>query len=116
MNSELNEAMKQVAQARADLAYAKAMRSGPFLERLHSNKSLYFAQCGDAIKIGVSSDPNVRIETLQTGAPGKVTLVAAIQKAGDKESECHRRLAHLRIHGEWFRYTEEIDQLIQELS
>lgn len=116
MIAELNEALEELARAKAAQAYAKAKSTAKFANRVYSNKSLYFAQCGDAIKIGASSDPNIRIETLQTGAPGKLTLVAVIPKSGDKESECHKRLAHLHLHGEWFRYTEEVDRLIRELS
>ena len=84
--------------------------------RQHSKKALYFAVCGDAIKIGVSIDPEARLQTLQTGTPGPLRLIATLPKMGSRESECHQRLSHLALGGEWFRYTEEIDQLIKELS
>lgn len=115
-NSELSEALEELAQAKAAIAYGKTIRPQSFTNRRHSEKALYFAQCGDAVKIGVSSTPDVRVETLQTGAPGRLTLLAVIPKSGDKEADCHKTLNHLRIHGEWFRYTEEIDALIRELS
>lgn len=84
--------------------------------RQHKNKYLYFMACGDAVKIGVSSCPDSRLETLQTGAPGELSLVASIPNAGHLEAECHRRLSHLHLSGEWFRHTEEVDALIKELS
>jgi len=85
------------------------------LGRLSQNKYLYFIGCGDAVKIGVSSDPNGRLEALATGAPGRLHLIAMIPKSGHLESKCHKKIAHLHIHGEWFQYTSEINSLIKEL-
>lgn len=84
--------------------------------RLSKNKYLYFIRCGDAVKIGMSSDPESRMQILSTGAPGKLYLLAKIPNSGNIEAECHRKLSHLRINGEWFRYTNEIDRLISELK
>lgn len=113
---EIDDLLEKRAKAISEMAYNKARYNLPDLSRLKVNKALYFVRCGDAVKIGVSVDPNVRLEALQTGAPGKLTLMAVIPKAGPRENECHQRLEHLRIHGEWFRYGFEIDALIKELS
>jgi len=113
---EFAEALADVRLATAHAAYARALNTDKMLGRLHSRKALYFAKCGDAVKIGVSRDPEVRLDELQCGAPGKLVLLAVIPGAGTRERECHRRLTHLHIHGEWFRHTEEVDSLIAELS
>jgi hypothetical protein len=84
--------------------------------RLFKNKYLYFIRCGDAVKIGVSSDPETRMQALSTGAPGKLYLLAKFPNSGNLENQCHKKLSHLRISGEWFRYTYEIDQLIRGLK
>jgi hypothetical protein len=95
--------------------YSKGGGTNEFPHRLHKNKYLYFIQCGDKVKIGVSSDPESRKGSLQTGAPGKLHVIASLEKMGDKENFCHKRLSHLHISGEWFRYTDEVDALIDEL-
>lgn len=86
------------------------------INRLAQNKYLYFIKCGDAVKIGMSSDPESRMQTLATGAPGKLFLLAKIPNSGGLEAECHKKLSHIHITGEWFRYTDEIVRLIGELN
>jgi hypothetical protein len=115
--SEFNNLLEDIAIAKGDLAYIKAKGGAVgFVDKLAKNKYLYFIRCGDAVKIGISSDPNARIETLATGAPGKLFLLAKFSNLGARENECHKRLNHLHIHREWFRYTNEVDDLIKELS
>jgi len=113
--AEMARLRETIALASAQAAYARALFPAKGADRLHVNKSLYFALCGDAVKIGVSSDPPARIADLQTGAPGPLKLIATIASAGHLENECHKKLAHLHLHGEWFRYTPEVDSLIGEL-
>lgn len=116
MPNELTEVLEELARVKGNLAYIKAKHGAVgFTNRLAQNKYLYFIGCGDVVKIGMSSDPNARLEILATGAPGKLELIAMIPKAGNLEARCHKRLAHLHIHGEWFRHTSEIDILIKEL-
>lgn len=113
---EFKKLQEEIALTKGLSAYLRAVNPCKYESRLAKNKFLYFIQCGDAIKIGISSDPEIRLETLATGAPGKLTLIAMIKNCGDKENYCHKYLSHLRIHGEWFRYTEEINKLIKELN
>ena len=115
--AEIRKTMEDIAEARGNLAYHKAMSMpGSFEGKKFKSKYLYFAACGDAVKIGVSSDPQGRIKSLQTGAPGTISILATIPDAGDRECEIHRRLSHLNIQGEWFRHTEEVDTIIGEIS
>jgi hypothetical protein len=104
-----------MAWTKANLAYQKARTHVAFTNRFARNKWLYFIGCGDAVKIGISSDPESRLETIAVGAPGQLCLLAKIANAGQQEADCHKRLDHLRIHGEWFWHTEEVDALIREL-
>lgn len=124
MNKEFEKIMEELAAAKENEMRAKIdafrnktrMGNKPFANRLAKNKYLYFIACGDNVKIGVSSDPNARLETLATGAPGPLYLIAAIPNAGHREAEFHKRFAHLRTHGEWFVYNDEIHEAIKELS
>lgn len=111
---ELQNLVAQRTELAGQLAYLRATAHIP--GQLFSQKYLYFIACGDLIKIGVSNSPDARLETLQTGAPGKLELIASIPKSGHHETEAHKRFDHLRVYGEWFRYTSEIDAFIQELK
>ncbi len=112
---ELKKILEDRAQATANLAYLKAKKHASGLERLARNKYLYFIICADAVKIGISSDPDARLKVLAVGAPSPLKILAKIQNAGHLEAECHKRLAHLKLHGEWFYYAHDVDNLIQEL-
>ena len=67
------------------------------------------------VKIGIACNPYARVKTLQTGNPYKLKVLAVIKHAANIEGDIHKRLAHLHVRGEWFEYTEEIDELIEEL-
>lgn len=114
-STNIQELKDIIKEASAEAAYARIYTAGSF-DRSHKTKSLYFVACGDTVKVGVSNYPEVRMEALQTGASGKLTLVASIPNAGHRENECHKKLAHLRLYGEWFWYTEEVNALIKELQ
>ncbi len=86
-----------------------------FKNRLHKNKYLYFIKCGDAVKIGVSSDPESRMKILGTGAPGELKLLASIPNSGNLESSCHKKISHLHLCGEWYLYNYETKMMIKEL-
>ena len=64
-----------------------------------------------AVKIGISSDPESRRATLQTGAPHHLFLAFAIyagENAFDVEQEAHAILAAHRMPGEWFAVSKEM--------
>ena len=77
---------------------------------------IYLVRAGDRIKIGYAeSDVPGRIKTLQTGCPTPLTLLATFPGGRSVEASLHRRYAHLRTTGEWFRadpvLLEHIDSL-----
>lgn len=68
---------------------------------------LYIIQMGmtGAIKIGRSSDPEVRLTQIQTGCPYRCRLILVAQEQGWREKDIHRRLRRYRtgnFNGEWF--------------
>lgn len=115
-NDEIIRLAREARMAAAEAEYIKISRGVRFAKPKPETKYLYFIQCGDAVKIGISGSPSARLEALATGAPGKLYLIAMIEKSGHREKECHNRLSHLHIHGEWFRYTNEVDELIKEFQ
>jgi len=58
----------------------------------------------NAVKIGVSNDPDARLESLQIGSPVRLRIMYAwsIIKPYIVEKKIHNILSSRRIHGEWF--------------
>jgi hypothetical protein len=79
---------------------------------------VYFIQAGSSgpVKIGTSPNPNKRKTELQPGNPELLVLIADV--AGDirLEHAAHRKLKHLRMHGEWFRPESDLFAVIEELK
>lgn len=71
----------------------------------------YFIRRDDRIKIGHTAIPAVRFRHF-----GVVDVLAVVPNTLISEGEAHRRFAHLRIAGEWFRDDPEIRILAAELS
>jgi hypothetical protein len=76
-------------------------------------RQVYFAQCGDRIKIGVSSNITARLAQLRQGAGGDVKLLASIEGDFEIERALHNKLRMQRIDGEWFRDCAEVRAAIQ---
>ncbi len=80
---------------------------------------IYFVRSGPPggpIKIGVTVDLLKRIKLLQTGNPEKLVLLRAITGDALLERELHARFKHIRIHGEWFKPTDELLSFIDQIS
>lgn len=75
---------------------------------------IYFAQArnGGPVKIGFAADPAKRMQHLQVGSPAKLWFVG--KKPGTQEQErALHVLAHSEhSHGEWFRATERLEEII----
>ena len=71
---------------------------------------IYFIQVGHdgPIKIGKAVDPEKRLQTLQTGTPETLRLLAVIPGDRTREAEIHRHLKAHRQRGEWFAANAEV--------
>lgn len=79
---------------------------------------VYFAQCGEYIKIGVSSNPARRVERLRyerrTFKPATVPhgeplrLLAAIPGDYGQEGDWHYRFREDWVGGEWFLASDDL--------
>lgn len=65
------------------------------------------------IKIGYSANPDERLKELQTGSPVKLHLQATMNGCFKTEKGLHELFNHLRMKGEWFRYTDELKMFIR---
>lgn len=76
---------------------------------------VYYVRGGDFVKIGVAVDVKKRLASLQTSNAVKLNLLMFTNVSIKLERELHAKFAHLREHGEWFRYDPEIERHIYEL-
>jgi hypothetical protein len=72
---------------------------------------LYMIRCQNYIKIGISSQPEVRISALQIGCPFKLEMVGYFlpRNAWVIEHAAHKILTESgrHTHGEWFEMMDE---------
>lgn len=76
----------------------------------------YFVQRGAAIKIGHSGFPKGRIMALQCAFPETLEVLAIIPNSIIDEPSAHRKFAHLRLRGEWFRPAPELLYFISQVK
>jgi hypothetical protein len=76
-------------------------------------QQIYFAQCGDKIKVGISRDVASRLAQLRTGAGGPIQLIAAVDGDLKIEKALHNKLRQFHLDGEWYRDCAETRAAIQ---
>lgn len=73
----------------------------------------------DYYKIGVSTNPKSRIQSLSTASPSGVTAISIVEVHDhySVEYELHQYYAHKRLNGEWFEFApSEIVQVIRHIQ
>lgn len=80
------------------------------------NTYIYFIQSniGGPIKIGLSDNPDLRLEEIQRMSPFKLQILATTIGDYKLENELHKRFKHLRYHDEWFEPGKELLNYISE--
>lgn len=75
---------------------------------------VYFVEAGPKgpIKIGWSQEVDRRIEILQVANAQTLKLLGKIPGTMQDEQALHKRFAHLRIQGEWFKNASEIESFV----
>lgn len=76
---------------------------------------LYIVSNGKAAKIGRAVNVAERLKELQTSSPEPLTLMAAAPIHASIEPYIHKRFAHLRMQGEWFRLTPQLFNFAEAL-
>lgn len=78
---------------------------------------IYFIRSyNEFIKIGTSIDPDGRKESLQTASPKKLHVQAVLEGSYKTEKGLHELFDHIRVRGEWFRYTDEMKWFIRAIQ
>ena len=87
------------------------------LEEYYS-KYLYFIhdEVNQAVKIGVTNNPQKRLNTLQCGNCNKLKIIACFEKCAYLEKTIHKALSDYKCEGgnEWFYMTGEADILVNK--
>lgn len=79
---------------------------------------VYFIQDavhGGKIKIGFSTNPARRVESIQSVNPNMMKVLGTLPGSERMERELHKRFKRLRRHGEWFAPEEELLTYIETL-
>jgi hypothetical protein len=78
---------------------------------------VYFVQADGRgpVKIGYASTLKDRLNGLSTAHHGTLKVLAAMRGTVLEEREMHKRFAHLRIKGEWFKMARELRNFIKSL-
>jgi len=75
---------------------------------------LYFARCGNAVKIGRARDVVVRMVNMQTNNPDPVDCLCSLTGRGHEEDRWHAMFAADLIRGEWYKWTPRLAQAIDD--
>lgn len=89
------------------------------IKRLTGHGLVYFLQAdiGGPIKIGYTRKQKIyrRINELQTGNPYPLRFIGVINDATkDTEKSLHKKFAHIRLCGEWFKDCSELIDYIKD--
>jgi hypothetical protein len=68
------------------------------------------------VKIGHARSVRRRLEQLQGASPYELVILSVIAGGPAREKLIHARFAHLRVRGEWFRYSREVRRFLRAES
>jgi hypothetical protein len=77
---------------------------------------IYFVKHTDYVKIGFTDDIRNRLNHLQVSCPVKLKLLALIEGDLNEENAHHEKFKHLLSNGEWFNYTQELEEYVTSLD
>ena len=73
---------------------------------------IYFISSGDTVKIGKSRNVKMRFNALRLSSPTGLMLEAVFDGYDQIEFALHRLFEKDRLHGEWFKRTKELENII----
>lgn len=81
-----------------------------------SHWRIYFVEAHGYIKIGFTRDLDRRVSVLDQVFPEPIILLHHIPGTTRTEMELHRKFAHLRVRGEWFRKAPDLMDYIEQIK
>lgn len=91
----------------------KALKERATSAYYQANRKIYFVQCGDFVKIGSADHVGSRLDSLTTGNPYPLKLLAAIWGSTTDERRLHRIFQSDRVKGEWFKFDFQIKEYLK---
>ena len=82
-------------------------------------RSVYFILAEEVakVKIGIANNPYTRLSELQSNSPVHLKLIRFKKRCTvSTERAIHVLYEHLREHGEWFKFDEELQLLVESLD
>lgn len=73
---------------------------------------VYFVEGAGLVKIGVSVNPQKRVDDLRIGSPIPLSLLGYYPGGFEGEQELHRRFQDDLSHGEWYNPSYALDVVI----
>lgn len=83
---------------------------------------VYFAQAHSLVKIGLSSNPKLRLQALRTACPYPIRVLRVVDggrgvaEGREAERVYHETFAAQHAHGEWFHVSPELLSFVAELE
>jgi len=90
----------------ADETYGKGADCIYFIHALGTNR----------LKIGWASDLPIRFHWLSCASPFPLLLICTIPGTRSDEADMHKRFSHLRVHNEWFIYSNELKEFTDNVK
>jgi hypothetical protein len=88
----------------------KAQKSSSVKAKRVTGNVVYLIGDGEHFKIGTSTKSRLssRFSSIQTGNPQELKVYGVLDGGVGLERKLHRKFSGLRLHGEWFRYSDEV--------
>ena len=77
---------------------------------------IYFVTCNGFVKIGYSSNPEERLNTIQTGNPYEVFLEATLDGGAGTEKEIQHFFSQYHHNREWFELKGDLLEFLEALK
>jgi DNA-binding XRE family transcriptional regulator len=77
---------------------------------------IYFIKNTDFVKIGYTDDIYRRLSQLQVSSPKKLELLGLVEGTFEDEKKYHKKFNEFYSHGEWFYYSQKLDDYISLLN
>ena len=76
----------------------------------------YFIVSEPFVKIGISHNPERRLDELRIGCPHPIRIAAVVCGGSEVEKALHAQFADLRHQGDWFHLRGKLASLVLELE
>ena len=83
-------------------------------EAVAAKGDLYFIRCGEAVKIGRTSNISQRLANMQVNSPEEMDCLLLLRGRGAEESAWQGQFKADRIRGEWFKLSPALEQAIKD--